>query len=174
MQECPHLLITGLSGQGKTQMVKTIIKNLQGSADVILINAFKNDFKGYTGRFIVGEENVLIFLKGLLEVKFERSRPMYLMIDELLTLTKNKEINKILMELLAAARHYNIFIVGVAQEGTKENLKFKNLFNARVCFKLIEDSSYKAILGCSVEEQLTKQEFYLYSNGLYKGRTFQV
>ena len=87
---------------------------------------------------------------------------MYLIIDELLTLTKNKEINKILMELLAVARHFNIFVIGIAQEGTKENLKFKNLFNARVCFKMIEDSSYKTVLGCSVEEQLQKQEFYLF------------
>ena len=174
MRETPHLLISGLSGQGKTYMAKTIIKNLEGSADIILINAFKSDFKDFKGRLVLEEGNILLKLKILLESKIERNKPMYIFIDELLTLTKNKEINKIIMELLAVARHYNIFIVGIAQEGTKENLKFKNLFNARVCFKLIEDSSYKAILGCSVQDQLTKQEFYLYSNGLYRGRTFQV
>lgn len=174
MRETPHLLITGLSGQGKTFMAKTIIKNLEGSADIILINAFKSDFKDFKGRLVLEEGNILLNLKILLESKIERNRPMYIVIDELLTLTRNKEINKILMDLLAVARHFNVFIIGIAQEGTKENLKFKNLFNARVCFKLIEDSSYKAILGCSVEEQLQKQEFYLYSNNLYKGRTFQV
>lgn len=174
MRETPHLLISGLSGQGKTYMAKTIIKNLEGSADIILINAFKNDFKGYKGRLILEECNILLNLKNFLESKIERNRPMYIVIDELLTLTRNKEINKILMDLLAIARHFNIFIVGISQEGTKEALKFKNLFNARVCFKMVEDSSYKTVLGCSVEEQLQKQEFYLYSNGLYKGRTFQV
>ena len=174
MRETPHLLITGLSGQGKTYMTKTIIKNLEGLADVILINAFKSDFKDFKGRLILEEYNIILNFKNFLESKIERNKPLYIIIDELLTLTRNKEINKILMDLLAVARHYNIFIIGIAQEGTKENLKFKNLFNARVCFKMIEDSSYKTVLGCSVQDQLNKQEFYLYSDGLYKGRTFQV
>ena len=174
MRETPHLLITGLSGQGKTYMAKTIIKNLEGLADVILINAFKSDFKDFKGRLILEEYNIILNFKNFLESKIERNKPLYIIIDELLTLTRNKEINKILMDLLAVARHYNIFIIGIAQEGTKENLKFKNLFNARVCFKMIEDSSYKTVLGCSVQDQLNKQEFYLYSDGLYKGRTFQV
>lgn len=172
MRITPHILIAGLSGQGKTEMAKTIIRNLQGKADIILLNAFKSDFKTYTGRFIVGEVNILLFLKSALESKIKRSRPMYIIIDELLVLTKNKEISKCITDLLAIARHYNIFLIGISQEGTKEQLKFKSLFNTRVCFRLLEESSYRTVLGCSVEGELKKQEFYLYSNGLYKGRTF--
>ncbi len=174
MRETPHLLITGLSGQGKTYMTKTIIKNLEGSADIILINAFKSDFEDFRGHLILEEGNILFNLKILLESKIERNKPMYIVIDELLSLTKNKEINKTIMELLTIARHFNVFIIGISQDGTKENLKFKNLFNARVCFRMIEDSSYKTVLGCNIEDKLQKQEFYLYSDGLYKGRTFQV
>lgn len=172
MEITPHILISGLSGQGKTQMAKTIIKNLEGKADIVLLNAFRGDFKDYKGRFITSTEGILNFLKNLLENKMERSRPLYVILDELLVLVRNKEITKILTDLLAVARHYNIFIIGIAQECTKENLKFKNLFNARVCFKVLEESSYRVILGCTVQEQLQKQEFYVYSNGLYKGRTF--
>lgn len=174
MRKTPHLLIIGLSGQGKTFMAKSIIKNLEDLTDIVLINAFEDDFNGHKGRRIVEEENILIFLKSLLEVKIKRNKPMYIVIDELLSLIKNKEINKCIMQLLAVARHFNVFIIGISQDGTKENLKFKNLFNARVCFRMIEDSSYKTVLGCNVEDQLQKQEFYLYSDGLYKGRTFQV
>ena len=172
MRITPHLLISGLSGQGKTEMAKTIIKNLQNNADIVLVNAFRNDFKAYTGRFINKEVNILLFLKSTLESKIERSRPLYIVIDELLVLIKNKEISKCIMDLLAIARHYNIFLIGISQEGTKEQLKFKNLFNTRVCFKMLEESSYRTVLGCSVDGSLQKQDFYLYSDGLYKGRTF--
>lgn len=172
MRITPHLLITGLSGQGKTEMAKTIIRNLQYNADVVIVNAFKNDFKDYRGRFINGEVNILYFLKTLLQSEIKRDKPMYIVIDELLVLVKNKEITKAITDLLAIARHYNIFLIGISQEGTKEQLKFKSLFNARVCFRLLEESSYRTILGCSVEGSLQKQDFYLYSDGLYRGRTF--
>lgn len=153
-------------------MAKTIIRNLQYNAYVVLVNAFKDDFKTYRGRFINGDVNILNFLKTLLQSEIKRNKPMYVVIDELLVLNKNKEISKAITDLLAIARHYNIFLIGISQEGTKEQLKFKSLFNTRVCFRLLEESSYRTVLGCSVEGELKKQEFYLYSNGLYKGRTF--
>lgn len=174
MKITPHVLIAGLSGQGKTYMAKTIIKNLEGLADVILINAFKDDFKDYEGHLILEEGNILLNLKILLESKIKRNRPVYLIIDELLTLTRNKEINKCITELLAVARHYNIFIIGITQDGTKEAVKFKHLFNTRVCFRLIDEASYRVVLGCSVDNDLNKQEFYCYSTNLIKGRTFEL
>lgn len=172
MRITPHLLICGLSGQGKTECAKTIIRNLEGLADVVVLNAFREDFKGYRVRFINDVEKILSYLQELLQTKIKRSRPLYLVIDEMLVLAKNKEINKVVIDLLAIARHYNIFLIGISQEGTKENIKFKHLFNSRCTFRQIEESSYRVILGCSVPEDINKQEFYLYSNSLYKGRTF--
>ena len=172
MRTTPHLLICGLSGQGKTECAKTIIRNLEGLADIVVINAFRDDFKGYRVRFINDLGKILSYLQELLQAKKKRKRPLYLVIDELLVLTKNKEINKAITDFLAIARHYNIFIIGISQEGTKESIKFKHLFNARCTFRQIEESSYRVILGCSINGDLNKQEFYLYSDGLYKGRTF--
>lgn len=172
MRITPHILITGLSGQGKTEMAKTIIRNLQGKADIVVINAFRDDFKNYKNKFINEECNILKYLQVLLQTKIKRKRPLYLVIDELLVLTKNKEISKAITDFLAIARHFDIFIIGISQEGTKEQLKFKSLFNTRVCFRLLEESSYRTVLGCSIDEKLQKQEFYLYSTELYKGRTF--
>ncbi|MGL5649367.1 MAG: hypothetical protein ACRDDY_16115 [Clostridium sp.] len=171
MRETPHILLCGLSGQGKTQMAKTIINNLNG-ADIILINAFKHDFKVHKGLFINGNENIIDFLEEILESEEVHKKPMYLVLDELLVLSKDKKISKCIMDLLAIARHKNMYLIGISQIGTKEQLKFKDLFNARVCFRAIEESTYRTVLGCSVDGALKKREFYLYSNDLYKGRTF--
>ena len=172
MKRTPHLLVCGLSGQGKTECTKTIIKNLQGSADVIILNGFREDFKGYNFRIITEREKIYAFLKELLDNKVVHKKPLYLLIDEMLVLNRNKDISKVITDILAIARHYNIFLIGISQEGTKENIKFKHLFNARCTFRQIEESSYRVILGCSVNDDLNKQEFYLYSDELYKGRTF--
>lgn len=167
----PYLLICGLGGSGKTQMAKTIINNLE-NADVVILNAYKDDFKAYEGLFINGEENILGFLKSCLDAQIERGNPMYLVIDELIVLCRNKEISKAITDLLAVARHSNIYLIGISQIGTKEQLKFKDLFNSRVCMKFIENSAYQTVLGCGVDGSLKQREFYLYSDGLYRGKTF--
>lgn len=167
----PYLLICGLGGSGKTQMAKTIINNLE-NADVVILNAYKDDFKDYEGIFINGEENILGFLKSCLDAQIERVKPMYLVIDELIVLCRNKEISKAITDLLAVARHSNIYLIGISQIGTKEQLKFKDLFNSRVCMKFIENSAYQTVLGCGVDGSLKQREFYLYSDGLYRGKTF--
>ena len=58
------------------------------------------------------------------------------------------------------------------QTATKEELKFKSLFNSRCTFKQLEESSYRVVLGCGVEDKLQKREFYLYTNNLYRGKTY--
>ncbi len=167
----PYLLICGLGGSGKTQMAKTIINNLE-NADIVILNAYKDDFKAYEGLFINGDKNILEYLNSCLEMNIERCRPMYLLIDELIVLCRNKEISKAITDLLAVARHSNIYIIGISQIGTKEQLKFKDLFNSRVCMKFIENSAYQTVLGCGVDGALKQREFYLYSDGLYRGKTF--
>jgi DNA segregation ATPase FtsK/SpoIIIE-like protein len=95
--------------------------------------------------------------------------------DELLILCMDNKIEKAIMNLLAVGRHYNIFLIGICQLGTKEIIKFKDLFNTRICFRQVEESSYRAVLGYSPEDkQLQKREFYYYSDEVGKGYTYDV
>lgn len=169
----PHLLVTGLSGQGKSKCLKAMLLNLQNKADIILCNAFKGDFEGVQARRIYGEELILAYITNILQDIYRREKPLYIVIEELGTI-KNKELIKKIQELLCIARHYNIYIIGVIQIATKEELKFKSYFNARVSFKQLDDSAYRVVLGTGVEENLGKQEFVLVSDDKYVGRTYDI
>lgn len=172
MLKTPHALISGLSGQGKTGMLKVIIKNLKG-ADIVLCNAFSDDFKSFNLRKIYGEKDILAFLENLLEHKEKRKKPLYIIMEELGTI-KDKALINTIKEFLCIARHFNIYVIGVIQIATKEELKFKSYFNSRISFKQQDLSSYSVALGCSVEKDLSIQEFYLMSEGLKRGYTFTI
>lgn len=173
MKKCPHLLVTGLSGQGKTGLIKCIITNLY-DADIVLCNAFLDDFESYNKiPKLLGEKNILNYLKPIIEKPYKRKRPLYILMEELATI-KDKELNNVIKELLCIARHYNIFLIGIIQIATKEELKFKSYFNSRCSFKQLDESSYRVALGCSVDGELSNREFYFYSNDLYKGRTYSL
>lgn len=173
MIRTPHLLITGLSGQGKSKCLKAMLLNLQNKADIILCNAFKSDFESVQARKIYGEEFILTYITNVLQGIYRREKPLYIVIEELGTI-KNKELIKKIQELLCIARHYNIYVIGVIQIATKEELKFKSYFNARVSFKQLDDSAYRVVLGTGVEENLGKQEFVLISDDKYVGRTYDI
>lgn len=171
MKTTPHLFVCGLSGSGKSRMIE---KAIQGK-NVVLINAFDDDFKTIKGRRIVGNNNILIFFNTLLESLYKRDEPLFIVIDELLVLCMDKGITKTIADLLAIGRHYNIFLIGISQQGTKESVKFKDLFNSRVCFRQVEESSYRSVLGYSPEDtQLKKREFYLYSDVIERGYTYSI
>lgn len=171
MRTTPHLLCCGLSGQGKSRCIEYAIKD----KDVILLNAFKDDFKAVKARKIIGNENILHFLENIIKEPYKRDKPLYIVIDELLVCCTDKKINNAIKDLLAVGRHYNIFIIGIAQRGTKTDLSFKDLFNARMTFRQVESSSYQAILGCSIEDKrLNKREFILMSDDIYCGKTYDI
>ncbi|WP_288326628.1 hypothetical protein [uncultured Clostridium sp.] len=175
MQTTPHLFTVGLSGSGKSKMVE---KAIQGK-NVILINAFADDFKTVKVlRRINGNTNILNFLNNLLENMKKRPKdiePLYIVIDELLVLCMDKSITKAITDLLAIGRHYNIYLIGISQQGTKESVKFKDLFNTRVCFRQVEESAYRVVLGYSPENTtLKKREFYLYADYTDKGYTYSI
>lgn len=171
MEITPHLFVCGLSGSGKTCMVETAIRDKQ----VVLINAFKKDFKTVKALRINGNKNILRYFKSLLDKPYYRQIPLYIVIDELVVLCLDKEVTRAIMDLLAVGRHYNIYIIGISQIGTKETVKFKDLFNSRVCFRQVEESSYRAVLGYSPETRdLQKRQFLYYSDSLGKGYTYDV
>lgn len=173
MKTTPHLLITGLSGQGKSRCLKVMLLNLQDKADIVLCNAFSEDFAKVKARKIYGENNILNYISSLLDNIKKREKTLYIVIEELGTIKDKKLIAKI-QELLCIARHYNIFIIGVIQIATKEELKFKSYFNARLTFRQLDDSAYRVVLGTGLEEKLCKRQFALISDDLHLGRTYLI
>lgn len=172
MKITPHLLVCGLSGSGKSKMVETSIADKN---NVVLLNVFEEDFTSVRGRRVNGNENICSYLKSLVDEPYKRIEPLYIVIDELLVLCMDKKVNKAIADLLAIGRHYNIFVIGISQRGEKTELPYKNLFNSRVCFRQVEESSYRAILGFSPEDKKLKhREFYLYSNEIAKGKTYDL
>lgn len=172
MLNTPHLLITGLSGQGKSKCIKAMLSNLKG-ADIVLCNAFREDYAGVKAKKLYGENFILAYISLLLENIYFREEPLYIVLEELGTI-KNKKLIEKIQELLCIARHYNIFIIGVIQIATKEELKFKSYFNARCSFKQLDEAAYRVVLSTSIEEKLDKREFVLLSDDLYVGRTYTI
>jgi DNA segregation ATPase FtsK/SpoIIIE-like protein len=174
MRVTAHLFVCGLSGNGKTKMVEYAMRNKK----CVLLNAFKKDFKSIEATRIIGKDKMFGYLKGLsnsMKLRDENSRPFYVVIDELLVLCADKNIANAITDILAIGRHHNIFLIGISQVGTKEAVRFKDLFNARICFKQVEESSYRTILGYSPEDtHLKKREFYLYGEEIAKGYTYRI
>jgi hypothetical protein len=171
MKKTPHMFVCGLSNSGKTCMIESAVKD----KDVILINTFKEDFKSIKARRINGNEKILEFLQGIIKDIYYREKPLFVVMDELLILCLDSKITKAIMDLLAIGRHYNIFLIGISQLGTKETVKFKDLFNVRVCFKQVEESSYRAVLGYSPEiRDLKQRQFLFYSDKIGIGYTYNV
>lgn len=166
----PHLLVAGLSGNGKSRMVNYILCNLI-DADITILNGFEEDYKNFN--LIYSHNQIENYLSGLLENKTRRQRPLYIILEELQGLSSNKKISALCKELLSFGRHYNIFVIGIIQIATKENCKFKDLFNSRLTFKQNDNSAYSVCLGITVDKDLKQREFYVYANnGLEKGMTF--
>lgn len=168
----PHLLITGLSGQGKTGLLRTLITNIR-DADVILCNCFEEDFRGFNVKRLYGEDAILEYCQKIMEQDYWHKKPLYLVVEELATIKEKKLVN-LLKEMLCVCRHYNIFIIGIIQIATKEELKFKSYFISRLSFKQLDSSSYQVVLGAGIDKDLQKREFYCLTNGLYKGKTYTL
>lgn len=164
MQIAPHLLVAGLSGQGKSMFVEYLFKDRKDIDNVYLVNAYRSDFKSLKCKRINSTTNTL---KLLTEAYTRLQRyPRYIIVDELLELSiREPKIIKELTKALAVSRHFNTFFICIAQQATKEEIKCKSLFNCRVTFKQVEFSSYQTILGYSPEDrQLQAREFYYLSD----------
>ena len=174
MKETPHLLVCGLSGQGKSKLVEYSVRN---KLDVIILNSFEEDFKTCKCKKISDLGGIEEYLKMLVNEKKRYLVPKFIVVDELIALSINKNISKYIIQLLAIGRHYNIYLIGIAQRGLKTELPYKDLFNARLTFRQVESSSYRAILGGIKEDtnlNLKKRNFIMYSNDIVEGRTYDI
>ena len=170
MQVAPHILVAGLSGQGKSCFVEYLFKGREDLlSSVYLVNAYRSDFKSLKCRRINSTKGILTLLTD--SARLLQRQPRYVIIDELLELSiREPKLIKELTKALAVSRHFNTFFICIAQQATKEEIKCKSLFNCRVTFKQVEYSSYQTILGYSPEErQLQAREFY-YLNDCGIGR----
>ena len=175
-KKTPHMLVSGLSQQGKTKMLEGALRDKQ----VILVNTFKKDFTSL--RNVIERVNdpceIEKVFEYLLSLKEDQNAiPIYVVIDELLSLilAGDKKIMPLITRLLALAAHVNIYVIAISQSAEKEVIKNKNLFNIRVCFRMVEDSSYKVVLGYTPEQlQLERRQFHYYSDKTGTAYTYDV
>ena len=172
MGKYPHLLISGLSNQGKSKMIYYMLKNLGDRANILVLNGFKEDYRGFT--LVQGTKAIQRRIEAILKDKEIRIKPLYLVLEEMQSISKDKKLQEQLKELLSMGRHYNIYCIGIIQNATKENCSFKDLFNCRCSFRQIDSSSYQVCLGTSVEKSLEQREFYFLDSNLVKGYTFNI
>lgn len=167
-----HLGVSGLSNNGKSKCIELALTNLKG-ADIHLVNCMAKDYKNIEAIRINGNDEIMDYLKKMSEETEVRERPLYIVIDEYNVLSRLKGVDKAIQDLLSQARHRNVYCVVLMQLGQKEDCKFKNLFNCRLAFRSIEESSLRAFIGCSIEDTtLQQREFYLLHTELIRGKTY--
>ena len=174
MLKTPHLGVVGTSNMGKSKCIEIALRNLRG-VDITLVNCFRDDFKGVNANRINGNKQILSYLQRLSENKQRRERPHYIVIDEYNVLANVRGVDKAIQDLLSQARHFNVFVIVLMQRANADDCKFKHLFNCRLAFRTIEDTTLRAFLGVKAEKEdgtLRPREFYLVSDSLYKGVTF--
>lgn len=175
----PHMLVCGLSQQGKSKMVEYALQD----KNVILINTFNKDYTSL--KHVIERTNntneIVKLFEYLLSLKESESNEcIYIVIDELLALSlaNDKTIQPLITRLLAISAHMNIYVIGITQSCEKELIKNKHLFNTRVCFRMLDDSCYKVALGYSPNReeitQLCNRQFFYYSNNSGIGYTYDL
>lgn len=168
----PHIGVTGLSNNGKSKCIELALRNNKG-ADIHLINCMNTDFIGIGSKRVNGNDEILEYLENKVSETTRRNKPLLIVIDEYNVLSRTKGIDKAIQDLLSQARHRNTYVICIMQLGNKEDCKFKNLFNCRLCFRSIDQSTIRAFLGCSVEDiELKQREFIIYHQQLVKGKTY--
>lgn len=174
----PHAIISGLSQCGKTKMLEYALRDKQ----VILINTFKRDFttcRNVIERINTPEEATKVF-EYLLNLKEgENERPIYVVIDELLSLALagDKQIMPLVTRLLALGAHMNVYVVAISQSAEKDYVSCKNLFNTRICFRMRDDSAYRVVLGFKPPDDfppLERRQFFYLTNEFGTAYTYDV
>ena len=173
MYKNPHMLVSGLSQQGKTSMVEYALRGRQS----IILNAMPDNFQSIEPIERITEYDEMIYILGELIKSRKLKEPLYVVIDEMLQLVIDgkKQVTELITKLLAKAAHNNIFVIGITQSAEKEVVKCKHLFNTRVCFRVVDDSSYKVVLGYSPDEQiLLPRHFYYVTDRKGVGCTYDL
>ena len=81
MGKYPHLLISGLSNQGKSKMIYYMLKNLGDRANILVLNGFKEDYRGFT--LVQGTKAIQRRIEAILKDKAIKTKPLYLILEEM-------------------------------------------------------------------------------------------
>lgn len=174
MKITPHLALQGISNNGKTKCVETIVNNLRGCTFDIL-NAMPEDFSNCKANRINGDDNIIDYMYYLTHDEEVRKNPHYVIIDEYNVLSHLKSFDESITDLLRQARHRNIFIILIAQQLQLEYCSFRDLFNSRLTFKQINKHSIYSFIGQQVDNtDLKQREFILLHQKLEYGKTYKV
>lgn len=168
MLKYPHILVTGLSNMGKSGMVYLMLKNLKG-ANIVILNGFKENFPEFD--VIEDRVEILNYIKELNSNLVKQDKPLFIVIDELMTI-RDSATNKAIEELLCVARHYNIYIIGIIQRASKESLKSKDLFNTAISFRQRDNTNYELVFNTKINRELRAREFCMMNNEMVFGKTY--
>ena len=150
-QKYPHIIITGITGVGKTKLAEYIVKDKKP----ILINCYKEDFTSIEATRINDLQEIISFLNAV-------PKNSWVVIDELNQLcSSSKEASKLITNLLFNGRHGGIHVIGICQRSNMKDIDCSNLFNVRIAGKHIKNSDYLTTLGISVDGNIGYREFYL-------------
>jgi len=174
MKITPHIAVVGISNNGKTKCVETMLNNLSGCT-IDILNSMDNDFMNFADRKINGEDNIIDYLYHISHGEEILEKPHYIVIDEYNVLSHLKSFDDILCDLLRQARHRNIFIILIAQQLQLEYCPFRDLFNARLCFRQLNKHAIFSFIGQSVDNtDLKQREFILLHQKLEYGKSYKI
>ena len=101
MYKNPHMLVSGLSQQGKSSMVEYALRGRQS----IILNAIPDNFSSLDPIERITDYEEMIYILGELINAGRSKEPLYVVIDEMLQLVIDgkKKVTELIMKLLAKA-----------------------------------------------------------------------
>lgn len=190
MRKYPHVFIGGLTNMGKSKLLECIIKNLQDKALFYGIQNQKKDLNELIKEVASTNKEIIELLKKVdsiyesrINSSFDNYKHIYVVIEEIAFLYSDvpkseKEVQKTIQyylhKFIKLSRAVNIYLIATTQKTTLDNCSIKDMFNTRISFRQVEMQGYRNTLGVSPEEGLKQREFYLLTDGLYKGYTFTL
>lgn len=197
MHECPHILLGGTTGSGKTVLIKTMLKNIERLGRVgkdyytIIVDPKRYEFLNSKNHDVVFTYQEAIesidYLLSIMEERFKSLKtahhpymfkPCFLIIDELSDLLMQDVSSKLKTKLCLLAqkcRSADIFIIAGTQRPSASIVSgnIKANFPARISCKTASHIDSKIILDESgAEKLLGKGDAILKING--RKERFQV
>jgi DNA segregation ATPase FtsK/SpoIIIE-like protein len=174
-----HTLIAGDTGSGKSWTENKIVRRLiEEKADLILIDPKKLELEEYKPHAIIyADDNSSISMairaayskmqarimetkeKGLKEYT---GNPLYIVIDEMLPITMNKDFKKdgtlyYIEQIAILGRAARVFLIICTQKATRKSIPdmVKTCFYNRICLRQFDKRDYRYVLDESVDPLVT-------------------